>query len=492
MHLKKILFCLFISFLIFSHSSFSQNVKGKIINNTNNTPIPYATIQIGEHYGVISNEEGSFTIDTDGYKPLDSVHISCLGYEKLGLVLEDFSSKDYYLSEQVNELNEVYLTNRTLSVDSVLYYVNKNLTKNYKKELVNYTLFSRKTDYIKGKDVNFEIDKSSNFNKKQLAAFNKDFDALESALLNNKSKQYTDFVGNFNILNNEEAKLNVEKALRLLDEKNNQSLESLANRGQEIVSKHLDKNKVYTLKSGLFKLSDSVTLNGGNNKMEDTLNSIGLIKKITFDILKRNSFNENSTLDFITENKKYDYEIEDITFIGTEMVYVIGFKPRRSSVDYEGKIYVSNESFAILKADYHFYKGRVGEKVNLKLLLGIKYVEQNRKGSVIFKKGQDNYYYPNYITEQVDRYFYISRPFKFIENDNKKNKVAFDFMVEGTFKEKTELLILSQKPITTAQYNTIIEKEKIEYLTPKRYDENIWEDYNVLAPLEDMKNFKVD
>ena len=40
------------------------------------------------------------------------------------------------------------------------------------------------------------------------------------------------------------AKLDVEKAIRLLDERNDQTLESLAERGNDIVLKHLDKENI--------------------------------------------------------------------------------------------------------------------------------------------------------------------------------------------------------------------------------------------------------
>ncbi|OMP30873.1 hypothetical protein [Mangrovimonas sp. DI 80] len=480
---------LFVGILFNQHLN-AQIVSGRVLTEVR-SPISFATIQIGEHHGTISNEEGNFSISTDGFNSKDSVYISCLGFEKLGMLVEEFSSKDYILKEQVNELSEVFLTNRKLTVDSILYYVNKNLSKNYKTDLLDYEVFSRKTEFIKGKDVNFEIDKSTGFSKKQLKAFNQDFNELETALVNNKSKQYTDFVGHLLIKDANATKLKVEKAVRLLDKNNSQSLEVLANKGKDIISKHLDKDKVYTIKTGLLKISDSLSLSEGNDKMKDTVNSIGILKGNVKRPLEHHGFKSHSILNFVLETKLYKYTLDDITFLGPEMVYVISFVPRRSSADYEGKLYISNETFAVLKADYHYYKGRVGEKFNLKLLLGIKYVEQGHTGSIIYQKGSDNFYYPKYISEQSDSYFYISRPFKFIENDNRSNKVAFEFMVEGVFKERLEVLFLSQKPISSAEYVETTEQKHVNYETPKQYDPSIWADYNVLEPLDEMKAFKV-
>jgi hypothetical protein len=478
-------------FLISSiYFGFAQQVSGKVLTIANE-PIPYATIQIGENYGVITNEEGSFSIETEGFKASDSVHISCLGYEKKGMQLQEFSSKVYKLSEQVNELYEVYLTNKPLTIDSIMYYVNRNLKRNYKSNLIAYDIFSRRTEYIIGKDVDFEIDKSSGFKKKQLQAFNNDFDDLEASLLNNKSKQYTEFVGNLLIKDQEESKLEVKKAIRLLDERNNQSVEKLTEKAKDLVLKHLDEDKVYTVKSGLFTMSDSVSLKEDNSKMEDTLNSLKFIRKMVHTMVENHGFSSKTILNFITDTRKYEYEIKDITFIGSEMVYVIAYAPRRSSADFEGVFYVSNETFAILKADYKFAKGRIGEKLNLKLLLGVKYIEQNKKGSVIYKKHSDGYYYPNYMTDQLDRYFYVDRPIKFKDN-NSSEKVSFDFKVEGVFKEKNEILIMSEKDITASEYNATKEERKIDYETLNAFNPDYWKDYNVLEPLKEMKEFKVE
>lgn len=485
--LKKSLtiLCLFGSI----YSNFAQQVAGKVLTKTNE-PIPFATIQIGPNYGVITNEEGSFSIETEGFKASDSVYISCLGFERKGLVLEEFSSKIYKLDEQVNELHEVYVTNRPLTIDSIMYYVNRNLKKNYRPELVRYDVFSRRTEYIVGKDADFEINKSTGFKKKQLEAFNKDFDGLEKKLVNNKSKQYTEFVGTLFIKDKETSKLKVDKAIRLLDERNDQSVEKLAEKGQELILKHLDKDKVYTVKSGWFKVSDSVSLKENNNKMDDTINSLKFIRNMVHKMVEEHGFSSKTILNFITDTRKYEYEIKDITFIGSEMVYVISYAPRRSSADFEGTFYVSHETFAILKADYKFAKGRIGEKLNLKLLLGVKYIEQNKKGSVIYKKHKEGYYYPNYMTDQLDRYFYVDRPIKFKDN-NSSEKVSFDFKVEGVFKEKNEILVMDESQISISEFNATKEKRKIDYETLKAFDPNYWKDYNVLEPLKEMKEFKV-
>ncbi len=488
---KKIFSQLLVAFLI-SFSGYSQSVSGKILDS-DNTPIPFATIQIGDDYGVISNDEGNFNILVSNFQPTDSVYISCMGYEKVGFQVQEFQSKEYTLEDQVNELSEVYVTDRKLGIDSILYYVNANASKNYKLESTTLKIFGRRTQYVVGKVADFEIEKSTNFKKNQLEAFNKDFDELEQSLLNNNSKQYTDMVSTLYIKDTENAKLEIEKAVRLLDENNDQSVEKLADKGNDIVLKHLDKNKVYTVKSGWFKVSDSVSLNNRNDKVSDSINAVRFVREAAFNMVKEvNPITEEPELDFITDSRKYDYILRGFTFLDNEIVYEIAFKAKRSSANYKGTMYVSNQTFAVLRADYEFLPGREGEKLNLRLILGIKYIEKNKAGSVAYKKDKDGYYYPYYIRTEIDRYFYINRPIKFIENDDTSNKVEFNFKIEGTFKERTEILTLNVNTIDAAQFNSFKESKTLDYETIKRYDASIWKDYNVLEPLQEMKDFKVD
>ena len=69
--------------------------------------------------------------------------------------------------------------------------------------------------------------------------------------------------------------------------------------------------------------------------------------------------------------------------------------------------------------------------------------------------------------------------------------MAFNFKIEGTFKEKSELLTLSRNTIDAEDFSNTVEAKKISYETPKTYDASIWAEYNVLEPLNDMKHFKV-
>lgn len=108
----KIITKLLLAILSFSfHFISSQNVEGKILDQSN-FPISYATIQINTDFGIYSNDEGEFNIQTEQFKPTDSVTISYLGYKTLKFILKDFTSKDYILEEDINELSEITVSNK--------------------------------------------------------------------------------------------------------------------------------------------------------------------------------------------------------------------------------------------------------------------------------------------------------------------------------------------------------------------------------------------
>ena len=470
---------------------YGQNIKGKILD-INKTPIPYATVQIGPNYGVVTNTDGAFSIDISAFDAEDSVEISCLGYKTILLKLKAFSKEIYFLEEHSNKLSEVFLSNKAISLDSILFKTKSNLKKNYKFKSSEYEIFSRRTEHIDGKKANIEIVKSEGFSKKQLKSFNKDFDKLEESLLNNTTNQYAEFIGKLKTSANSKTKLDVLKAIEIYDEENSYSVKNIFNRGNEIMLKNLDKNKVYTVKSGLFTLSDSISFNNHEQRIKDSINSIPQVKNIISAMIKEHVFiDANEKIDFILDQKKYDYEITDTTFIDNELIYIIAFTPKRASAIYHGTVHISSETFAVLKMTYGFYENRIGKKINLKFLLGLKYIEKNRNGLVVYKKGPDGFYYPKYISEKVDRYFYIKRPTKFTANDNRKNKVSFKLMAEGVFKEKTEVLVLSRADLSPSAFNSYNEKKKINFDHLQNYDPSYWKEYNILEPIKEIKSFEI-
>lgn len=476
---------------------FSQQITGKIIDNRTKEAIPFSTIQFDEYNGVVSNAEGYYNFSIEGYEDTKTLTVSCLGYLSQSLTFKQLKDKKYIiaLDEAINQLSTVYITNKLPNVDSIMKRVQTNLKQNYNISLTKNTIFSRQTAFFKPSMVEIEIDKSSGFSKNQLKESNRQLDSLTHSLMNSSpSQEFTDILADYYNLSDNGSKLQVIKATKLLDIKNKNTLDNIQKKATNIILKHLDVNATYKLKTGLFKIEDSLSLKDAKkkNKEEEKLPDLQNIKQNAYEFLKQHQFGGTSLFDFVSDTSIYKYKIQDVTYMDGQPVYVIQFEPRKGRAKYTGNLYVVSEDYAVVRVDYKFAEGKKGESINLKLLLGVKYAENVNTGTAIYKKNSTtNYYYPYYINQEIGRYAYVHRPLKFIENGGDKDKVAFDFKLDGNIIEKTEMLNFANEAISQDIYNQLSENKTVDFIKLKQYDPSIWKDYNAIEPLEEMKQFKV-
>lgn len=482
----------FLLTIIIFYTSFSllaQNITAKIIDKNTKLPIPYAAIKIDEFNGVISNEEGFFTLNS---KNKGQITITCLGYKSKSLSIEDLiSNKNVItLEESINELNTVYISNKRPNPDTIIARVKKRLKENYDNNLYRHEVFSRETAYVDFENLNFEVEKATHIKKKNLELANTSLDSLTKAIINSKTVHFKDFKGDFFVNNSSDTKLVVYKATELLDQKNSLSFEDVQQKGQNIMLKYLDTTLTYKLKTGLFKIEDSLSLKDESSKeLDKNEYETNNLKGNVNSILELSQFDDNSTLTNILDNDLYEYSLEDVSYYNNELIYVIRFKPDRSRSKYTGRLYITDESYAITKADIEFAEGKRGEKFNLKLLLGVKYIENVYKVTLIYRKNVENKYELQYAKDEEGSYFYVSRPLKFIENSPQKNKTSFDFTIEGNIVSKKELLITSSSKISTSVFESIKPEKTVPYLKLDKYDPTIWGEDRTLEPLEEMKQF---
>ena len=471
----------------------SQNITAKIIDSNTKQSIPYANIKTGEFSGVISNEEGYFTINESSIN--SSITISCMGYKNKTLGIKEIQSMNFIipLDESVNELKTVYIINKNPNADSIVSRARQRLYLNYENEYYKHKVFSRETAYVDFENLNFEVEKASHVKKKNLETANNSLDSLASAIINSKTIHFKDFMADLFVGDSSRTKLVVQKATELLDQKNTLSIEEVQNRAQNVILKYLDTTLTYKLKTGLFKIEDSLSLKSENEyKKEPEKNEYDSnnLKEQSKQLLKQSQFYDDAMLTQLLNDDLYDYSINNILNYNDELIYVINYKPRRSKSKYTGQMYIVDGSYAITKVDYEFADGKRGDKLNLKLIFGVKYIENVRKGTVIYQKDSISKYHPQYIKYEEGRYFYVSRPLKFIENSPAKNKTSFDFTIEGNIITKKELLLTSNTKITSNAFNQITEAKKVPYTKLNKYDATIWENEETIEPLEEMKTFK--
>lgn len=484
-----LLFCLLLCYT----TVYSQQFTAKIIDKNTNEGIPFATIQLDGDSGVISNEEGVFTLQIDNDDT--ALKFSCMGYESQTIDVKSIKANAniVVLNEAINELSTVYLSKNKPSVESIINNVNNNIDSNYSYHNTKHNIFFRTKTNLGIKKLDFSVKKATGFKKSMLTDANASLDSLSKVIIDANSEYYRDFLGDLYVSDTDSTKLDVVQATMLLDKKQSFSLEDLQDKTEAVIFKYLNKDQTYKLKSGLFKIQDSLSfdmMKRKENKDKNTLNT-AFIRFAANVPLKKTNTEDKGFLRTIINPKKYDYTLEDITFFNDQLIYVLRFEPRRGSAKYRGKLYISDDDYAITKVDYTYNQGKTGSKLNLKFLLGIKFVENVNKGTIIFEK-QDDIYRPKYINEQVGRYVYVHRPLKFVENGEERNRVRFDFLIEGNMLEKTEVLFKNSESLSNTKFNTFTEKEKTKFINLKRYNSEIWKQYNVLEPLNEMKNFTAE
>jgi len=477
--------------LLVSFSVLSQSITVRLIDKNTKQPIPYANIKTGAYAGVISNDEGFFTISSED--DTKSIIISCMGYENRALTVKEIKRLNFIieLQQAINQLDEVFISTTAPNADTIIARVKAKLADNYNFNLQQYNMFKRSTDHVDFKSLEFEIDKASNVKRKQLEGVNTSLTALANQVKNSNMVQFTDLKGTMFTLNKDSIKLDIEKATELLDTNNNFSVDNIQEKMQNIILTYLDTTKTYKLKTGLFKIEDSLSLNDDDFKENDSNEfTVSYLNNQTKSILKQSQFYENSLLNKILNPNLYDYSIDDVGYNNGELTYIVLFKPRKGKAKYAGKLYITDDTYAITRADYSYYKNRRGQKFNLRLLIGVKYIENVSKGTIIFEKDSSNLYHPKYIKHTYGSYFYVSRPLKFIENSSERNKVSFDFTIEGDNSTKEELLITGQNKLTLLDFQAERQAEKTPIIKLNRYEKTIWDSEGVLEPSLEMKAFE--
>ena len=474
-------------------SGFSQNITARLIDKNTKQPIPYVSIKTGAYSGIISNEEGYFTLNKGDIT--STVTISCLGYQSKTLSVQDIKNSNFVivLSEAINKLNEVYISNKKPNADSIIAKVKSKIMDNYNNKLNKYNIFHRTTNYVNFKNLDFEIEKASHFKKRNLESANANLNVLSKKIRESDMKHFVDFKGELYSLNKDSSKLSVNRATKLIDYKNDFSIDEIQKNAQNIVLKYLDTTKTYKLKTGIFKIEDSLVLNDNEFK-EEKQNKEFEVANLNYKaktLLQHAQFYDNSFLNKILNTNLYEYTFEDITFNNKDLTYVITFKPRKGKAKYTGKLFVNDSTFAITKVDYSYYKNRHGSKVNLKLILGVKYNENFSEGTILFEKNSENKYQPKYIKRHTGSYFYVSRNLKFIENSSDKNKVRFDFKLEGDNRNKQELLFTQNSTLTQQDFVAVKQEKLAPFKVLNKYEKTLWDNGQTLEPTEEMKAFKV-
>lgn len=472
----------------------AQTISSKVFDKKTNQPIPYATIQIGENQGVVTNEEGSFNITLDDIQSkIDSIYISSMGYSTVGVAVQNITDSIIYIEPKAIELKSVFISNKDLDIDDIIDNVDDNMEDNYRSDLSKNRLFFRETNtnYIKKMDIEFKKSTIEEIDEKLV-------DSISKVIPKNSvfyAEALCDFYGN-----TDKQKLNVIKGARLYDKNNNGSIEGVFKKMEKIFKDNVKPNSYIKIRSGLFSQKVQVdSILKANQDAKDIADGIENPKENFFfksrKMNLKNLFNEtfyqsDTKLNVIKNSGRYIFERVDYTILGDVGVYVIKFTPKRRG-DFKGTLYVNTEDFAVIRIDYKNVK-----RLRSFNLLGVSFEENGYSGTTIFEKGSDGKYGVKFIEKITENKFGVDRPLSIIEKNkyvkgrNKQNQLSLNLDVISYAKNKYEIIVFDAKSITEDEYKTSKENKNVQSTYLSQYDPSFWKGYNIIEPNTAIKQFK--
>lgn len=502
---KKILFAHLILLALIVNTATAQSLSSRIMDSVTQKPIPYVNVQL-KNKGVITNEEGQFTFPLDeSVKETDSLHISSIGYESIGKPIKEFTEKVIYLSPKAIELREVIVSNKNYTAEEIVALVEENLGKNYRNELSKKRLFLRQSDDNRILKTDYSIKKST------IDALNKTFlDSVISTVPKSDS-YYSEMLGDF--YGNQEdgqQKLSIIKASKLFDKSKELDYDQLEKRFNDIIKKNVKTDSYFKVKSGLLgtkvaaedfyevdKTIDTTDVAVVNKQLEEAKerkerrqeNYAKWKRTSLTNLYKTLPIFEDTDYNVLWKPNRYDLSLEDFTYIGDKALYVISFRPKRSE-EYEGKLYIDADDFALVKMDFNNVKSIKNFK-----LLGISYNVYLKEGSVLFNKSNDGLYDLQYLNVVSAERFGFKRPVQIIEKNKnvkgRRKQNELHLKVDAAFgaRNRYEIVVFDVTPVSTETFTAFEENNEVLPTYMANYDPEFWKGYTIMEPNTAIKQF---
>ncbi|MDP5157962.1 MAG: carboxypeptidase-like regulatory domain-containing protein [Flaviramulus sp.] len=493
-------------FILVTSNSFSQeSINAKILDSTSQKPIPFATISINENSGVISNNNGEFLLYLNQNKSKkDSLIIRCLGYQTKCFLVNTFNDSVVLLSPKSIELNEVLISNKNYTAEEIIEKAKENLANNYDYDFIKSKVFYRASNLTN------LLKKEVTIKNTTIPEFNQSFvDSLLNAMpdsADNYTEVLADMYGKSGI--NDTLKLDIIKASNLYDKSREITFNSYEEKFNSIIKKYVKRDSYFKIKSGVFGTKEDMDSSFFHNekpkvdeteafleeqkkKEQERKNSFTKHTKYSISRLQLKSFSyPDSDLNFLEKSNRYEFELEDYSFLNNNFVCIIKFKPKRSA-NYKGTIYVNIDDFAIIRVDYENVKALKNFR-----LLGLSYNLYLKRGTFIYEKNKFNRYALKYAEVEEGNKFGIKRPLKIIEKNKhskgrrKQNELSSDIHFIVSNIEKQELVVFENNPINRTDYAAFEEKPKVKPIYLPKYDPEFWKGYNVIEPNQAIRDFK--
>lgn len=470
------------------HQVEAQAVSGVLRDKKTDETIPFADIKTGDKYGAITNKQGEFNIQTKNLKATDSVVFSSMGFQRKSIALKDLDQETVYLSPEINRLDDVYLMDKKPDPREILEKVREKADENYASTYQKYSIFKRKSETARPKKLELDFKRVSFLSRKKRKHFNQ---KLEEVAANSDitSHIYKDSYVNLYQGDAGEFKLKQNLATELSNPDKQVSTNGLVHRVFNLIGDKLKSAKTFKVRSGIFPLEDSWDIQE-YIKEKDSLKTDER-KKDFVALFQKYNLSTGPHFEFITKPTDYAYTLEGLTNYNEELVYAISFRPRTGDAKFKGKLHVSTSSFAVLKLTYELTEEESTPGI-IKFFLGIKHETNAKSGMAVYRKNAEGTYASRYISVSGRERFYLNRRLALIENSDKSSRIKVKAKIHVDIHQGNDeqYLFVKSENISESDYADFSESSGITIEHIQKYDPQIWEEYNIIAPDEAIRNFE--
>jgi hypothetical protein len=488
--------CLWVLLCLLAARVLGNSISGQVLDAETYLPLPFASISVMDsQLGTISNSEGYFVLSSQSILGTDTLLFSYMGYETFKRAVQDFEKSPlvYLRSVEIN-LDAVTVYSRQLTGREIIGQVRENYSKNHPERSEMRRMFYHKFERTPFPEEN------------QIHVKHSDFVGMDKAtiegllkMLPDEFTEYQDAVLSF--YNYEDKHKLVPVEAISLEEDAMQDLEAIFEKKLGAFFEDIEKSKgnqeiYYKFRTGVFAMKadtnpdeDTGALEPHADSLHYRVSTTQLDGEVSF-LLKDYGSLKSDNWEFITKPNRYDYRMEEVTVFNGELVYQVAFTPRERGL-FEGTLYVSTESFAILQLDFAYAPGKTSENIHL---LGFGHSMNSKQGRVIFEKGKEGYFV-KYIqakqheTASIARDFTIMKKQKRFLIDKELNEIKLEAALTFEIHSDWELLILDRNPLEANEFETVKQPAVVRFRKEYSNAPDLWDNRTVIAPSAELTKY---
>ena len=485
-----LLFILLVQKKMYAQVSNSEtiHVEGVVIDKNSGNGLPYTNIYVLHNsVGVISNENGFYSLNVQNLELTDTLRFQYVGYQDFNITIGDLKQNaDVELLEKVNTLGEMLIFGAPPNPKSIVKKVLENQALNYEttSRLQNVFIRERQNQDIK----ELEID----FNRSSLKTIDASlFKEIEQKV----SKDiiwYTDFLGNAYFSKNEEGKnlfkINPIKVVSMQEEGfgNTKDIEKIFTD----LAKETYEEQYWKIKTGIFSQKINLENDSTEDSLADGTQKLKYYKSNIRREFKFQSFENENHWEFLHKTGKYDYTLVGGSRVNNENVYIIDFVPDGSGI-YQGRLIIAFDNYALIRADFNYAEGKTGRDINI---LGVGYSQNQFEGSIFFEK-QNSKYHLKYLSKQDEVSYSVERKMSLLKKQERwlfdkeleEIKLGLNLVIKN--QSSVEVLVLETDLITLKEYNNIEQQKLMKVIYVDQFNDELWEGFSIIQPTKQMKTY---